>query len=249
MDAQDEINDILVEFYPTNIKRSLGGLCYNGAMHMIDNYPSAIDEIDTWTYFGDPSLQIRTDTPSSMSVTHSATIPDGATSFEVTVTGLENALCALSQNGELLGYDYTDATGYAYLTLTGPVSGPDPLDLVVTAYNKFPYITTVLTGDDSPPSITNIAHTPHGQIMGGYVNVSCQVTDSGGVDGHKLRDDGAFRHGRGRQEDEEQPSNGQATVSAKRLEHEESRGSLTCFVVGGFVTREQRRDSRGRSCR
>ena len=55
MDAQDEINDLLVfETY-----YSWGGLCYSGTMHMMDQYGSSCyDETNTWTVFGDPSLQL-----------------------------------------------------------------------------------------------------------------------------------------------------------------------------------------------
>jgi hypothetical protein len=70
---------------------------------------------------------------------HASVILGGATSFEVTVTGVEGALCALSRESRLLGYGYTDATGYALIQLGRPIAGSEPLDLVVTAYNKTTY--------------------------------------------------------------------------------------------------------------
>ena len=140
MDAQDEIAALLVETYPGNIKHTLGGLSYSGAMHMMDEYGSSCyDETNTWTVFGDPSLQIRTDTPTSLTVSHAFQILNGTTHFNVTVAGIEGALCALSQNGVLLGANYTDNTGYTLIT-TDPITNPIPVDLVVTAYNKIPYI-------------------------------------------------------------------------------------------------------------
>jgi hypothetical protein len=182
MDAQDEIVDILVETYPGNIRHTLGALSFQGAMHMIDEYgSSAYDEIDTWTLFGDPSLQIRTDTPTSFTVIHNSQIPNGATTFNVTVTGVEDALCALSQNGMLLGASYTDATGSALITFD-PLTDVTPIDLVVTAYNKIPYNATILVGDDDPPQITDITPFPSVPVMGEWVNLTCTVTDNGGVD-------------------------------------------------------------------
>jgi len=182
MDAQDEIVDILVETYPGNIRHTLGALSFQGAMHMIDEYgSSAYDEINTWTVFGDPSLQIRTDTPASLTVTHNTQIPNGATAFNVTVTGVENALCALSQNGILLGASYTDATGSAMITFD-PITDVIPVDLVVTAYNKIPYNATILMGDEDPPQITDITPFPPVPVMGDTVNLTCTVTDNGGVD-------------------------------------------------------------------
>ena len=181
MDAQDEIMDILVETYPGNIKHSLGGLSYNGAMHMADEYPGDLDEIDTWTLFGDPSLQIRTDTPASLTVSHDLLINNGATTFNVTVAGVEGALCALSQNGVLLGANYTDNAGSALIS-TDPITNPLPVDLVVTAFNKIPYNATIPVGDNNPPLITDIAHLPLAPVMGDMVNITCTVTDDGGVD-------------------------------------------------------------------
>ncbi|HIE41416.1 MAG TPA: hypothetical protein EYP80_02005, partial [Candidatus Aenigmarchaeota archaeon] len=91
--------------------------------------------------FGDPSLQVRTDTPTNMTVEHDAFITIGSTSFEV-VVGIEDALCAISHNGELLGYAYTDENGNAIIQFE-PMEDVGTVDLVVTAYNKIPYITTI----------------------------------------------------------------------------------------------------------
>ena len=140
MDAQDEFVDILVESYQDNIKRTIGGLVFNGCMHMNDEYGSqGYAETDAWHLFGDPSLEVRTDTPESMAVIYNDTMPASATTFDVTVVGVEGALCALSRNGVLLGYDYTDSSGHATIELPEPVGESCILDLVVTAYNKIPY--------------------------------------------------------------------------------------------------------------
>ncbi|HEC82241.1 MAG TPA: hypothetical protein ENI42_07475, partial [Thermoplasmatales archaeon] len=97
MDAQDEFVDILVESYENNKKTTFGGLVFNGCMHMNDEYGSSgYAETDAWHVFGDPSIQVRTDTPESMTVIHDDTMESSATSFDVTVVGVEGALCALS---------------------------------------------------------------------------------------------------------------------------------------------------------
>jgi len=142
----------LVESYPDNIKHSFGALCFNGCMHMNDEYGSSgYVETDAWTVFGDPSLQVRTDTPGLMTVTHDPQVGGTATSFEVTVTGVENALCAISRGNELFGYAYTDATGHAVIQFENPIPGLEPVTLVVTAYNKETYIATLQL--NGPPAI------------------------------------------------------------------------------------------------
>jgi hypothetical protein len=144
MDAQDEFNDILVESYSNNKKNTFGGLTANACMHMNDEYGSSgFSETDAWTVFGDPSVQVRTDTPSSMVVQHDSVMETSSTSFDVIVVGLEDALCAISRNGELIGCEYTDGSGHANIQFDGPIGEPGLVDFVVTAYNKIPYITTI----------------------------------------------------------------------------------------------------------
>ncbi|HOW32405.1 MAG TPA: C25 family cysteine peptidase, partial [Bacteroidales bacterium] len=56
MEGEDEMNNILVETYPDNIKRTFGGLSINGCYKMNDSYGGdGSDMTDTWTIFGDPS--------------------------------------------------------------------------------------------------------------------------------------------------------------------------------------------------
>ena len=140
MDAQDEINDL----FCAEENFALGALSFLGTMHMMDEYGSSCyDETNTWTYFGDPSTQLRTDTPESMTVDHDSSLMSGSMEFEVTVTGVEDALCAISHNGQLLGYDYTDAAGESLITFDEPITDMDEVDLIITAFNKDTYITTL----------------------------------------------------------------------------------------------------------
>ena len=143
MDGQDEMNDILVESYENNIKRTYGGLSMNGVMHMVDSYGTAgEEEILYWTIFGDPSVVVRTDTPTDMTVSHNDVMIIGAEEFSIE-TGMAAALVAVSRDGELLASTYTDATGGTTLEFETPLEIPGPVDLVVTAFNKMPYETTV----------------------------------------------------------------------------------------------------------
>ena len=151
MDAQDEIVDLLIETYSDNKITTFGAAAFNGCMHMNDEYGSSGDsETDAWHLFGDPSVQVRTKTPSEMDTRHNGNIDVKTWSLEVEVVGVEGALCAISRNNELFGCAYTDENGYALVELEEP-AGYDPLDLVVTAYNKIPYEAEILV--NSPPDI------------------------------------------------------------------------------------------------
>jgi len=164
MEAQDEFNNILVGMYPDNQRTTFGALCFEGAMSMNDAYGAdGYYETDYWTIFGDPSVQVRTDTPATMTVSHVSEIQQGTTTFEVTVTDVEGALCAISRNYVLIGYAYTDATGHATITFDQPVTGGEPLDLVVTAFNKMSYMAQITVITNNPP---NKPATPTGQTSG-----------------------------------------------------------------------------------
>lgn len=144
MDGQDEMNDLLTEQYPQNIMHTIGGIHANGCMHMNDEYGSSGDaETDTWHIFGDPSLVLRTDIPGSMTVNHQPYLTSGSLSYEVTVVNIEHALCAISHNGILLGFNYTDSNGDCVIEFEDPISDMETAELVVTAFNKNPYITTL----------------------------------------------------------------------------------------------------------
>ena len=75
MDAQDEMVALLTDSYANNIKRTFGGISFNGCMHMNDEYGSTGEAMtDTWNCFGDPSLKLRTNTPQPIAAQHEATL-------------------------------------------------------------------------------------------------------------------------------------------------------------------------------
>jgi len=165
MEAQDEFNNILVGKYANNTKTTFGGLCYNGAMSMIDNYgQDGIAMADTWIVFGDPSVQVRTKTPVTMTVTHDSFVPYGAQTFEVDVLGATNALCAISFEGRLLGNGYTDAKGHAVIHFYAPLNVSGTVQLMVTAFNAMPYLADLTTGYPNLPPETPA--TPTGRTSG-----------------------------------------------------------------------------------
>jgi agmatine/peptidylarginine deiminase len=86
-------------------------------------------------------------------VNHDSAILSGATEFEVTVNGVEGALCAISHDGVLLGHAYTDITGVALITFDDPIEDIEEVDLVVTLFNSMPYMTIL----DVTPPLRNIA--------------------------------------------------------------------------------------------
>ncbi len=153
MRGQDEIVDLLI----AEEKTSVGGLFYNGSCEMMDNYGSVGQSMyKTWNIFGDASLMVRTKQPSEMTVSHMPTFFLGATSFNVSVSNLDNnnqALVSISENGVMLGSGYTDNTGIAEVELDSTPSEPTTLTITVTAFNKITYTADLLVTSAQGPYI------------------------------------------------------------------------------------------------
>lgn len=138
--AQDEMMDIMVEKYSNNIKRTLGGISYNGDMKMLDGYGNeSRDCVETWLLFGDPSTMNWTDVPAAMTVSHDAVVSDAVTSISVTCD-TEGALVGIVQNGEIFGTGIVSG-GVAVVDVS--LSGGSDLTVTVTAFNHKPQQSTI----------------------------------------------------------------------------------------------------------
>ena len=143
MHGQYGMNLIITESYEGNLTRTIGGITTNGCMYMNDAQGSSgINETKYWTYFGDPSTNLRTAPAVSINVQHDDVILVGAEEFVVDV-GEDGALAALSLNGELISSAYSIG-GVAVLQLAGAADTPENLVLVVTGFNSIPYETEIM---------------------------------------------------------------------------------------------------------
>ena len=141
-----------IELLTNDVLNTFGGLMYNGACHSIDLYGARGEKtFKSYNIFGDVCLQVRTDTPESMTVEHDPQVAVGSTFFEVTVFDVEDALCAISRDSILLGSAYTDENSVALIEFDEPMSEGDPVDLVVTGYNKITYMTQLSVGENVAP--------------------------------------------------------------------------------------------------
>ena len=138
--AQDEAVDLLV----AEAKVTFGGICFNGSCKMIEVEGSdGVDMFNTWIFFGDPSALMYTDTPSEMTVLHSPSVIVTSTEMDITITGVEGALCALYYDGFLYGSAYTDINGLATIVFEQTLPVGQILVLTATCYNRAPYFGTV----------------------------------------------------------------------------------------------------------
>lgn len=144
MDTEDEIGDILSNQYPTNKKYTLGGLFYNGQMHMLDAYPTNTGEevMETWVMFGDPSCMFRSLNPTAITAAHAACVLPSATSFTLTSSFGPATYASISQNNQVIGTALI-SSGNTNIALTQTYSTSQNLLLTITGYNKIPYTATL----------------------------------------------------------------------------------------------------------
>lgn len=145
MTAQDEMNNVLIEMYENNIKRTFAGVSYAGFFKMIEAGGQGQSMADTWTVFGDPSVVLRTKTPEEMTIAHNDFHVLSATQFELQCDA-EGALAALSQIQDeqvvLLGYAYV-SNGTATIEIP-EFDNVGEMKLTVTAFNTVSYQSDVL---------------------------------------------------------------------------------------------------------
>ncbi len=140
MDAQDEFNRILTQMFENNIKRSFGGISVNGMFDMLDKNNDTYGHrtAETWTIFGDPSVKVRTDNATNITVNHDPDIMYGPDYFEITVD-TDDAFAALTKEGEIISTAKEDG-GIIYIPISEGIEVGDEVTIAVTAYNKVPYI-------------------------------------------------------------------------------------------------------------
>lgn len=182
MEAQDEMVDILTESFSNNRKYSFGGISWNGCLEMNDNYGfDGYSETDHWTLFGDPSIELRTNTPANLNISHSGSISPDEGVYEVIIDGNhDNVIAALSSNGMYLGSSYSD-NGSSIILINDDISALSSITLTVTGYNTSTVIEDVLVGNACPgyvPGDMNGDSTSNVQDIVLMVNIVLELIDS-----------------------------------------------------------------------
>ena len=185
MHGQYSMNLILTESYDNQLTRTMGGITTNGCMYMNDAQGSSgINETKYWTFFGDPSTNLRTAPAMSMNVQHDDVILVGADQFVVDV-GENGALAALSLNGELISSAYSIG-GVAVLELAGAADIPGNFDLVVTGFNSIPYeVEVMVLAPEGSYLVIDEVEVEYGLVDSGYLlygrenNLSLSVSNVG----------------------------------------------------------------------
>ena len=146
MMAQDYMNDMLIGGYDysahpgqngisTDVQKStFGSICFNGSILMCLEDPSGGPSmLETWHVFGDPSVQVRTDTPKTITLSNNTILmaTDYTTTVNLDGVPVEGAIVTLSNEDEVYS-GVTDASGS--VTIAQNFSSTS-CTMVVTAFN------------------------------------------------------------------------------------------------------------------
>ena len=182
--GQDEMVDVLTEQHADNIKRTLGGISFDGNMKILDQYGQNANAAKgtylSWILYGDPTLTVRNAVPENMNVTHASSMSTSATSFMVNATNGNGALATLTRNNEIMG-SATINNGVANITFTAPGT-TGTATLTVFGYNKITYIATInITGGGTQYyNVSVMANPTNGGTVSGdgayQLGQSCTVT-------------------------------------------------------------------------
>lgn len=180
MTAQDEMVDIIVESLNGNIKRTIGGISFNGYFRMIQDHTGNSSSgndgagmADTWTIFGDPSTMFRSKTPQEMTISHPSVLTVGQSEIEVN-SNADETLVAITRviDGEvvILGAGYVN-NGTATIDITG-LDEPCTVKITATAYNKVTYQQEIMVIVPEGPYVVN----------GGYAINDSEGNNNGAAD-------------------------------------------------------------------
>ncbi len=154
MSGQDYMNDLLVGGHTysgsekgTNTdhgKTHFGAIAFNGSCLMLAENDDADtkETIESWSVFGDPSLQVRTDAPKALVISNS-NVPVNSYKTNITVGGLAfaNALVSVWDGTNQPFSGLTDASGN--VTITHTLTTGSSATLTVTGFNLTPFIAPV----------------------------------------------------------------------------------------------------------
>lgn len=144
MQTQDEMAELISD--PFGAKTTLGGLFYNGQLSMLETYgmsETAVEVMQTWVFFGDPSVVFRNKETLELNAEHLPNIGTDADVLGVTCD-VEGAVISVTQNGVIIGTGVISG-GEVVIELADYTAGT-PLTVIATQQNYLPYQGTVATG-------------------------------------------------------------------------------------------------------
>ena len=162
MYGQDEMVDILCEWRDVDkFNHTFGGASVNGNMKVLDMSGSqGYDTHDTWILFGDPSMMVRTDNPTSMNISITPSILMlGMSELEITTENTPYGIATLMMDGEVIAT--TNIINNSAILNFPPMNNVGNATLTIMGYNKKTEIINVEVLPAEGPYVTVAGYTPN----------------------------------------------------------------------------------------
>ena len=164
MTAQDEFINMCIDLpspygLQPGVKRTFAGAALNASMGMLKRHGTGgdnLNDFNSWTVFGDPTLMIRTKAPLEMEIYHLPVIFIGASEFELECD-TDGALVTLSYTDENNDVQILSSAkvvdGIANLIFDRPVNSIIPAQVAVVATNRVTYIQDLMVKPANEPFV------------------------------------------------------------------------------------------------
>jgi hypothetical protein len=187
MCGQDEMIRLLTGAENTPVKRTFGGVVFNGLAKMHEVYPTTssqgLQTMRTWVLFGDPTLQVRTAVPQYLTATHNDQLFAGVTQLQVS-SPVEGAKAVLTKGNTILTQGIISG-GSVMLNFNETLLPTDTVHLLVSAFNYVPYQADISVIVNNEPYLVYMGHEiDNASGHPSYnesVDVTLQMKNVGGV--------------------------------------------------------------------
>ncbi len=148
----------------------------------------AEDEWDLFHWFGDPTMDMRTEVPHTLTVSSPFSLPSGSTSAVFTVSEadgpVENAMVCMMHTSGLWVSGLTDETGSVTLAFD-PIGALNDITFMVTSHNALPYegvINGVGIGETTTGVATASVGIPYPNPASSSLNFPVSLSGPGAVE-------------------------------------------------------------------
>jgi len=142
MQTQDQMTELIIDVSSTGVT-SLGQLFYGGQASMLETYAesgTAQEVMQTWVFFGDPSITFRSAVPTVITATHPAEVSNQGGDLVIN-TNTDGAKVTISQNNQILIIsDTVEGVGTVQLPI---LTSMNDLTITLTKKNTTPYQGTI----------------------------------------------------------------------------------------------------------
>lgn len=139
MQTQDEMAELITKADPNNEKITLGGLFYNGQISMLEAYSqsgTAEEVMQTWIFFGDPTVLFRSEATINIVASHEEEIPQQGATVNL-YTNAIGAVATLTQDGVVVATATITQNDTAFEL--PDLSALSPVKVTLNQPNAYPY--------------------------------------------------------------------------------------------------------------